>query len=307
MKRILSTAACALALTAVEAIADSPTSRNMIFEGDLSFGQISRSGTAVNSSGSPLAEIEDVTTFAIGGLAAIPLGQNLLTQIEIDLEGTDYPSMVGDEEANDTYDASGNLGLQFGYQFGHGYIGGFAGLGGVDSSDTDGEQDADYTIAGVGGQWATGDWLLGAQVGQFDSDAEDPEVPSDVTFGRVIGQRFFNDGQSKLLLDVAFAEGEQDADSDTPDEMEYTRYGMEFEQMLGIDMFGGATSVYGAAYHLDIAETDEDGDIDRANDLSVGLGMRIRFGANSLQDRALGTAPDLPDVARWIGATPVVD
>ncbi|MDX8353909.1 hypothetical protein [Cognatiyoonia sp. IB215182] len=307
MKRILGTAACAVALTAVEAMADSTATRNMIFEGDLSFGQISRSGTAVNSSGSPLAEIEDVTTFAISGLAAVPLGQNLLAQIEIDVEGTDYPSTVGGDEANDTYDASGNLGLQFGYQFNQGYVGGFAGVGEVDSSDTDGEQDADYTIAGLGGQWATGDWLLGAQVGQFDSEAEDPEVPSDVTFGRIIGQRFFNNGQSKLLLDVAFAEGEQDADSDTPDEMEFTRYGMEFEQMLGIDMFGGTTSVYGSAYHLDIAETDEDGDIDRANDLSVGLGMRIRFGASNLQDRALGTAPDLPDVARWIGATPVVD
>ncbi|MDX8347432.1 hypothetical protein SLH49_05475 [Cognatiyoonia sp. IB215446] len=307
MTKILGMAVSVLALSAVGAVADSLTSRNMIFEGDLSFGQISRSGTAVNSSGSPLAEIEDVTTFAIGGLAAVPLGQNLLTQIEVDLEGTDYPSSVGGEDADDTYDASGSLGLQFGYQFDQGYVGGFAGLGTVDSSDTDGEQDADYTIAGLGGQWATGDWLIGAQAGQFDSDAEDPETPSDVTFGRIIGQRFFNDGQSKLLLDVAFAEGEQDADSDTPDEMQFTRYGMEFEQMLGVDMFGGTTSVYGSAYHLDIAETDEDGDIDRANDLSVGLGMRIRFGANSLQDRALGTAPDLPDVARWIGATPVLD
>lgn len=307
MTKILGITVSVLALSAVTATADSPTSRNMIFEGDLSFGQISRSGTAVNSSGSPLAEIEEVTTFALGGLAAVPLGQNLLTQIEVDLEGTEYPSTVRGDEANDTYEASRNLGLQFGYQFGQGYIGGFAGLGEVDSSDTDGEQDADYTMAGLGGQWATGDWLIGAQAGQFDSDAEDPETPTDVTFGRLIGQRFFNDGQSKLLLDVAFAEGEQDTDSSEPDSVEFTRYGMEFEQMLGLDMFVGTTSVYGSAYHLAVAETDEDGDIDRANDLSVGLGMRIRFGANSLQDRALGTAPDLPDVARWIGATPVLD
>lgn len=307
MRNLTSALFCATQLTATQLVADGHAPRAPIFEGDLSIGQINRDGSAVNSSGAPLAEIEEITTFAIGGLAAYPFGQNALAQFELDIEGTDYPSTVGGEEANDTYDASHSLGLQVGYQLDRTYLGGFAGVGQVDSSDTDGEQDADFTIFGASARWTSGDWSVAGQIGQFDSDAEDPETPSEVNFGRVIGQRFFNDGQSKLQLDVAFASGEQDTDSSEPDEMDYTRYGVEFEQMVGWDLLGSATSVYGAAYHLDVAETDEDGDVDRANDLGISLGLRVRFGASTLQDRTAGTAPDLPDVARWIGATPVVD
>ncbi len=282
-----------------------PVSRPIILEADVSAGRISRNGDAVNSSGPPLAEIEDLDTFALGGLAAIPLGQRGLAQIELDLEAARFPAMVEDEEADDTYDGSRTLGLQAGYQLNDFYLGGFAGLGKTDSSNPD--QNADHNFFGLAGRWSAGNWSLAAQAGRLDAQAENPEVLSDADFGRLIGQRFFNNGRTKLQLDYAQANGVQDTDSDPADDLDIRTIGLEVEQMINWQPFGGTTSVYAAAYQMDVDETDEDGDIDSVRDRSLQIGLRIRFGAATLQSRARNTAPDLPAFGRWIGAGPVVD
>lgn len=305
MKILTSALICALPLAATQAIADGHTPRSIIIESELSYGQITRDGDGINSSVGPAAEIEDVTTFGLSGLVAYPIGQNLLTQLELGIEDSSFPAEIDGDQADDTYAGSHKLGVQLGYQLNNAYFGGFAGLGRVDSSDID--QQADMTLYGLGGRWAMGDWALAGQLGRLDTEANDPETPTDTNFARLVGQRYFNAGQTKLQLELAFAEGDQDSDSDPADGLKFQIIGLEVEHMMDWDMMGGGASIYGAAQQINVDETDDVGDVTKVSDLGISIGLRIRFGATSLQDRALSTAPDLPNVARWIGATPAVD
>ena len=305
MKYAVATLALTFPLIPNLSFAEDHAQRPTIYEGELAFGHIARSGEAVNSSGAPLAEIEDLSVYAISGMASFPIASRYRAQIEFDYEDTDFPDEVGGEEANDTYAGSRTFGLQLGAELNAFYLGGFAQFGEITMSQED--ENSELSLYGLSGRWAKGDWTVAAQLGQFDTDAEDEEAPTGVKFAQLTGQRFLDDGNAKWQLSLGYGEGEQDTDSSEPDPVEFRVISFEAEQMLDTDLFGGATSVFGAAEYIDVRENSNSSDSEELADLGLTVGFRVSFGADSVKSHVLATAPAIPDVTRWIGATHAVD
>jgi opacity protein-like surface antigen len=150
---------------------------------------------------------------------------------------------------------------------------------------------------------------LALQGGYLDSESEDGEHFNDAWFVRGIGQVFFNDGRTMLQGDIAFTQGTQDYDEpgDDPDDMDLVAWGLELEHAPDVHLGGGAMSLFAAYQGLHMVEASDDDEDDKITDHTVMLGLKFRFGAMTPGERERATAPDLPNVGRWLGATPAID
>ena len=110
-----------------------------------------------------------------------------------------------------------------------------------------------------------------------------------------------------LQGELGFAEGEQDYESDDPEDLQVISWGMELEHMLAQQFGGHGISVFAAYQGLDITEVRPDGPDHGATDHTVLFGLRFRVVGMTPQAREVNSATDLPNIGRWHGLTPVVD
>lgn len=301
MKRIFSIVAFGAALLGTTAAhaADPVTvaERALILEMDLWGGYLWRDGNAIGDD-----EVDDFPLFGGGALAGIPLGESGLLQIEFDGEGSFY----GDNgDVDDTYAGSLTTGAHLAWINESYLLGIFGGVGktfNVDDDDED-DQNATHYFAGLEGKMNFDMASLALQGGYIGSDSDDAEHFDDALFVRGIGQIFFNDGRTMLQGDVAYANGTQDYDASSADQDDLDLYawGAELEHAPDMDIGGGALSLFAAYEGLHLVENE------KLTDHTVRIGFKIRFGATTPQEREMATAPDLPNVGRWLGATPAVD
>ncbi len=280
-----------------------------LIEAEVRGGYLWRGGNQLNSSGAPFEEAENFPIVGASVLAATPLSANWLAQFEVDGELTVDNDTSGGVPTDDTYDRGYTAGGHLAYIAGPLQFGVFGGIGQTDifSSGTV-NQDADHRFIGAEGRYLSQTGSLAVQVGGFDISSANNEVLDDALFGKVIGQLFFNDGNTMLQGDVAYVSGTQDSD-DVPfvNPTELIAWGVELEHRLGMNVGDAATSVFVGYQGALVREESTSGRIDRVNDNSVHAGIRFRFGASSPFEREYNSAPDLPDIHRWLGAVPAVD
>lgn len=125
---------------------------------------------------------------------------------------------------------------------------------------------------------------------------------------RAIGQLFFNSINTTLSGDFAYVSGDQDIDSGAgPDPLEVLAWGAEVEHDLGVVIGDAAAALFIAYQGLQVSERSTGGGIERLTDHAVLGGIRFRLDPMTPAQRARNTAPRLPNVGLWLGATPAVD
>ena len=281
-----------------------------IFEAEFAGGNTRRTGNALNQTPNPADEVDNFDALSGNLLATMPLPGNLLIQGELNGEITPGNAISGNAPSDDSYDGGHAYGGQLAYQRGPLLFAGFAGAGHVDilTEPTNRSHDADFTFFGATGRFLTDLGGIAVQVGGIDSQATDPEVLDDAIFAKATGQLFFNGGRGKLQGDVAFIVGEQDGDSGVgPSPLEIVTWGVELEHQVNLGMPGGSTSVFVAFRNFDVGESSFNGLVERATDQTISGGIRFRLGDVTPFEREAATAPRLPEIGRWIGATPAVD
>ncbi len=277
--------------------------RQTIIEMDVWGGYLWRGGNHLNSGGGANDEHEDFPLIGGGALAAIPLGAVGLLQLEIDGEAAFHPDQIDGEDVDDTYGGSITFGGHLAYTTDYYLFGAFGGVGRTAILETQDSSDHNATHWFFGGEAKAhlGMASLAAQGGYIDSEATNHEVFSDAWFMRGIGQYFLNGGQTMAQGDVAYFDGTQDANDADPEDIHGWAWGAEVEHGL-MNVGGAATSLFVAYEGIHL---DEEGD--EITDHTVRGGFKIRLGAVSPYDREHNTAPDMPNVGRWMGATPAVD
>ena len=301
MKKVASLAALCAALLATTsanaADAVAVAERPLVLEMDVWGGYLWRGGDAISDD-----EVPDFPLLGGGALAAVPLGETGLLQFELDGEAGFY----GDGgDIDDTYAGSMTTGAHFAWINESHLLGVFGGVGktfNVDDNDDD-DQNATHYFAGLEGKMNFDMASLALQGGYLGSNGEDAEHFDDALFVRGIGQVFFNDGHTMLQGDVAYANGTQDYDSDEAEDLDVYAWGAELEHALNMGIGGGAVSLFAAYDGLHLDEADGEA----LTDHTVRLGFKLRVGAMTPQEREMLTAPDLPNVGRWLGATPAID
>jgi len=267
-------------------------------------GKFARSGDALRTNG------EEGENFSIGGVdivAAMPIGSIMLGQIELRGEKT---SGIDDIARDDIYDGNWSVGGQLAIQDGPILVGIFGAKGEVyntDVGDPD-DQDANFTLVGVGGRIFINNFSVAVQGGRINSNSEDAEHFDDARFVRGIGQYFFNDGRTKIQADITKLEGTQDHNNGAgADPLELSAWGIELEHAFSQDIFNGTLSVFGSYRNIRIVENSAFSGPQTLQDNFVYAGLRWRFGALTPLQRAQNSAPDMPNAGRWLGLTPAVD
>lgn len=267
-------------------------------------GKFARSGDALSTTG------QEGDNFSIGGVdivGAMPIGSLILGQIELRSEKT---SGIDGIVQDDIYDGNWSAGGQLAIQDGPILVGIFGAKGEVyntDVGDAD-NQDANFTLVGVGGRIFFDNLSIAAQGGRINSDSEDAEHFDDARFVRGIGQYFFNDGRTKIQADITKLEGTQDYDSVAgADPLELLAWGVEVEHAFSQDIFNGTLSIFGSYRNTRVVENSASSGPQTLQDDIVYAGLRWRFGALTPLQRAQNSAPDMPNVGRWLGLTPAVD
>ncbi len=297
-----------LVLNGPDGAADRPPAWPIVEVG-LSGGHNWRSGTGLNLSAGPDNELEEFPFGRIDGLfAARPL-PHLLIQAEIAGEetfGDNKPDGVPDD---DTYEGGFSGGGQLAFISDPFLLAIFGAAGETDIATAGApNQDADHWMFGGQTRLISEHGSFTAQVGVFDTDADDPETISDAVFGRAIAQLFFNDGNSVLQVDVAYVVGEQDPnDFLGVNPTEIISWGMEFEHGLDFEMGNAAASLFFGYQGSKVIEQSTVGGTDNVIDHAVVGGLRIRLGPVTPASRERNTAPRMPNVNRWVGAVPAVD
>lgn len=292
-----------LVLAAPVAAQDMPLAAEL----DLSVAQVSRSGSAVNSSFfGPLSEVEDFNLTRLNTRIAVPTTAGSRLQLGLLLDDSDAATTVSGFDSDDTYRAARQLSLQFGLVDDNRYLGFFGASGDVRFNPDDADQDADFTAVGLAGQWQQGDFSLGGHVGVLDSSAENPETLGNATFVAGNVAYYFND-QARVAGRAAYVSGDQDLDSSSPDPVKLVALGLEIERGFAIGAGQHMASVYGTVDWVNLREGSSSGLTEEANDLVIGLGIRIAFGAGTRRANDHAFAPRLPQFTRWLGAVPVVD
>lgn len=280
-----------------------------LFEASARGGYLWRGGSDLNFTGLPNTEIENFPLAGIGGRVTLPVGANWLVQLEADGEAAFDNDNVSGVPANDTYAGGYTAGGQLAYQFGQLQFGGFAGAGQTffhDQSSVD--QDADHWVAGVGGRFLSPFGSIAVQAGYLDSSADNFETLSDALFGRVIGQKFFNEGRTMLQAGIGYASGTQDADSFVLlDPTDVLSWDVMLEHQLEHKVGDAALSMFLSYEGVRVSEQSSFGTTDTIEDNTFMAGLKFRFGADTLYERESRTAPGLPNVARWLGSVPAVD
>lgn len=276
VKSLLTAAAASLIATAAQA--------------QMPYVELEIAATATNRSGDALASsgitFEDGSTTAgsISGLAAFPLQNGIAFQVEGHFEHNSYQNPVQIfgpffGEATDNYEASRQIAVQVSYAPGPQLnYAAFVGHGRMRASDSDREQDTNYTFGGVGFDYAMGPWDLGLDLGLVDSSAVDPEALDNGRFARVTGRYAFNDDRTALSLSVFRVSGEQDTDSGSgPDPLRITGASVEVEHALNLQLGNASSALFARAELLDIRESGSCC-VERVRDKNLILGVRIRFG-----------------------------
>lgn len=300
----------ALFLASVSVNAQASTeSRPVVIEGSLSFGDLHRTGNALNQTGAPLREIHNFQLINFNGLAALPIGDAWLLQFEVTSERStadDFtPSASG--ATDDTYKGNFLAATQVGYSFDNYYLGGFVGAGKTKFTFDSIPQNTSFDIFGLNAALHTDNWSFSGQIGLLDSNAFDEESMSDASFVALNAQSFFNHGKTSINLSFAFADGDQDSDSPPPNPLKIRVYGVGIEHTLPVKILSSSTSVFAAIERIEVREDSAGGGTDAINDTSISIGLKIYFGAQSQQARARNTAPRLPNFGRWLGSVPAVD
>jgi len=281
---------------AADVMADAPLTaaeRAVIMEMDVWGGYLGRNGDDV------IGDEEDdaLPLLGLGGMIALPLGETGLLQFEADGEGAFHDDGLDD----DTYEGGLTGGGHLAWTNGHMLFGAFGGGGKVWTTDEEGP----IYLGGAEGKVNFASGALGIQGGYIGADSEDGELFTDAYFVRGIGQVYFNGGRTMLQGDFAYANGTQDFDEGVnEDELDVYAWGIEVEHAA---TESGALSVYGAYEGLHLVEDSDGGSPDKLTDHTFRAGLKLRFGASGPQERHRATAFDLPNIARWQGATPAVD
>ena len=283
-----------------------PLGRQTIIEMDVWGGYLWRGGNHLNAGGGAPDEHEDFPLVGGGAMAAIPLGAVGLLQLETDGEVAFHPDQIQGADVDDTYGGSVTFGGHLAFTTDRYLLGGFGGVGRTAILNQGGSSEHSATHWFGGGEAKVHFSMasLAAQGGYIDSQATNHEVFADAWFARGIGQLFINGGQTMIQGDVAYFDGTQDA-NDAPafqNDITGVVWGAEFEHGLSANLGGAAASVFVAYEGIHL---DEEGD--EITDHTVRGGFKIRLGAMSPYDREHNTAPDMPNVGRWMGATPAVD
>lgn len=300
--QILSAAVSAMMLGSMAHAADvveetpllTPTERALIMEGEFWGGYLWRGGDAINDGGGN-SEDEDFGLLGGGLLVAIPLGQALLLQLETDGE------YAFSDDGDDNYGGSVSGGGHFAWTNDRYLIGAFGGGGWVDVDD-----EASFGFGGLEGRVNFTTTSFALQGGYIVGQSDDEEVIDNTYFIRGIGQVFINDGRTMLQGELAYAWGDQDVDS-TPDDIDAISWGVEIEHAPNIHFGRSALSLFAGYEGLHMVEDSGGGSDDEFTDHAFKIGLRLRFGAETPMQREMGTAPDLPNVARWVGETPAID
>lgn len=273
---------------------------------DLSLSRNSRNGSALNSSGGPLEEVEEYSMARIAARMALQGDGPFRLQLGLLHDEGNAETIVDGEDSDDTYDGSSQLSLQLGLAAERHYFGGFAAAGEVAFNPDDSDQDADYSAYGLEGAWHTGNLTLSGQIGRLDSEAENPETLSDASFAALNAGYALQD-QTWISARAAYASGDQDTDSGSgPDPVDLLALGLEIER--GFPIAGGhQASLYGGADWVQVREGSSSGSPDEVSDLVIGVGLRITLGAQGAAERNRRFAPRLPEFGRWLGAVPAVD
>lgn len=278
-----------------------------VAELDLSVSQNARSGSAVNSSFGPPAEVEDFNLTRFNSRIAMTPTADTRLQLGLLWDDGDAPTTVEGFDSDDTYRAARQFSLQFGVAEENRYLGLFGAVGDVRFNPDDADQDADFKALGLAGQWQFGDYSLGGHLGMIDTKAEDPETLHNAVFAAVNGAYYFND-QTRLSGRVAYVTGDQDIDSSSgPDPLDLAALGLEIERGFALGTGRHSASLYGSVDWLHLREGSSSGATEEARDLVIGVGVRIALGAGSRRDSDRALAPQLPQFTRWLGAVPVVD
>lgn len=273
-----------------------PAERAVIMEMDVWGGYLARTGDDV------IGDDEDdgLPMLGAGGMIALPLGRTGLVQIEVDGESAFHDDGLDD----DTYEGGLTGGGHLAWTNERILLGAFGGGGRVWTTDEEGPT----YFGGIEGKVNFASAALGVQVGYIGADSEDGELFTDAYLVRGIGQVFFNDGRTMLQGDVAYANGTQDFDEGVDeDELDVYAWGIEVEHAPDIRFASGALSIFGAYEGLHLVEDSDGGSADKLTDHTFRAGLKLRFGATTPQERHRATAFDLPNIARWQGATPAVD
>lgn len=273
-----------------------PAERTAIMEMDIWGGYLARTGDEVIDD----EEDDALPIMGMGGMIALPVGQASLLQFELDGEGAFHDDGLDD----DTYEGGVTGGGHLAWTNERHLLGVFGGGGHVWTTYDEGST----YFAGVEGKVNFASLSLGAQAGYIGADSDDAEFFDDAFFVRGIGQVFFNDGRTMLQGDVAYANGTQDYDNGAnADDLDVYAWGVEIEHAPAIRFAGGALSIFGAYEGLHLVEDSDGSGPDELTDHTVRAGLKLRFGAPTPQERHRATAFDLPNIARWQGATPAVD
>ena len=290
-----------------------PLGRQAVIEMDMWGGYLWRDGNAINHAfdiAADAPENEDFPMIGGGALAAIPLGAVGLLQLETDGEVAFHPDDIGGFDVDDTYGGSITFGGHLAYTTDRYLLGVLGGVGRTAIHNTRGASDHNATHWFFGGEAKAhlGMTSLAAQGGFIDSQAENHEVFSDAWFARGIGQYFLNGGQTMVQGDVAYFDGIQDEDDGPADQNDIygVAWGAELEHGLNTNLGGAAASVFLAYDGLYLNEDSSLG-TQELTDHTVRGGFKVRLGAMSPYDREHNTAPDMPNVGRWMGATPAID
>lgn len=285
--------------------------RMFILEGELWGGYNTRDGNGLNSSGPPNTEIEDFPLIGGGFLAAFPLSENALAQIEFSAEQSLHKSDVGGVSADDTYSGSYSVGGHIAHNQEPYLIGLFGGFGGT--NDTEGDQNSRNLFGGIEARFISQTGALSVQGGYLDNNAADLETIDNAFFARVVGQLFFSNGKTVVSADFSYVDGEQDADRPPAnrDPMRILAWGVEVDRQVDWGIENANTSLFLAYQGIRVREdptffanvTGEE----TITDHTILGGIRFRFGAATPEDRVRNTAPRLPNVGRWTGAVPAVD
>ncbi len=274
---------------------------------DFALGSTTRTGTAINSSGTP-GEADAFNLFEVGGFTTIPLGPQWRLQLEASTRDNDIPAVIGGFFSDDSSTRSGQFGLQLGYATQDWYLGAFGAWASTRFTNFDTDQNARTEAVGLAAAYHRGDWMFAAQAGVLNARAPNPEVMDDGRFAALNAVHFLNQGQTAIGARIAVADGDQDTDSGSgPDDIDLLEIGLFIEHGLDRPAFGGQASLFAELNWLDVVENRSGGGTQRAQETQISLGMRIVFGAPSVQARSRATAPRLPDFGRWQGLVPIVD
>ena len=272
--------------------------RALVFEMDIWGGHLWRGGNAINEGGFG-SEDENFPLMGGGLLAGIPIGDAGLLQLELDGEGTFYD----DDLDEDTYEGSVTGGGHAAWTSGAYLVGAFGGGGRTYATSDEGN----HYLGGLEGKVNFANASLALQGGYIGSDTEEQEFFDETWFARGIGQVFFNGGRTMLQGELVYGQGTQDIDTGDGDDLDIYAWGLELEHAPDINIGAGALSVFAAYEGLHLVEDSSLPEDDKLTDHTVRVGLKFRFGAATPWDRERATAPDLPNVGRWLGSTAAVD